>query len=213
MVRTPTGSLRGNHTGNLKSSGFQSLVLVVLLPLTLLGVWRPRATTLLLLTGRRTSTWLKICSVMNFILLISGWWITAWRSLLELTMCLTLLLIWVEWGSSSPTIQLLCTITQWSASTCLRRLGSMGLRGLLSSICSILALTMFSIWYENSAFICLGDVNILMNFSGSENSLISDYSTLCRFFYASSACIYPEFKQLETNVSLKESDAWPAEVS
>lgn len=35
----------------------------------------------------------------------------------------------------------------------------------------------------------------------------------CRFFYASSACIYPEFKQLETtNVSLKESDAWPAEV-
>lgn len=33
-----------------------------------------------------------------------------------------------------------------------------------------------------------------------------------RFFYASSACIYPEFKQLETNVSLKESDAWPAEV-
>jgi hypothetical protein len=35
----------------------------------------------------------------------------------------------------------------------------------------------------------------------------------CRFFYASSACIYPEFKQLETNVSLKESDAWPAEVT
>lgn len=33
-----------------------------------------------------------------------------------------------------------------------------------------------------------------------------------RFFYASSACIYPEFKQLDTNVSLKESDAWPAEV-
>ena len=31
------------------------------------------------------------------------------------------------------------------------------------------------------------------------------------FFYASSACIYPKFKQLETNVSLKESDAWPAE--
>uniref|UniRef100_M8C0C9 GDP-mannose 3,5-epimerase 2 n=1 Tax=Aegilops tauschii TaxID=37682 RepID=M8C0C9_AEGTA len=32
-----------------------------------------------------------------------------------------------------------------------------------------------------------------------------------RFFYASSACIYPEFKQLETVVSLKEADAWPAE--
>nr|DAD24741.1 TPA_asm: hypothetical protein HUJ06_026205 [Nelumbo nucifera] len=31
-----------------------------------------------------------------------------------------------------------------------------------------------------------------------------------RFFYASSVCIYPEFKQLETNVSLKESDAWLA---
>lgn len=35
-----------------------------------------------------------------------------------------------------------------------------------------------------------------------------------RFFYASSACIYPEGKQLETEVEgggLKESDAWPAE--
>ncbi|KAK9992745.1 hypothetical protein SO802_027730 [Lithocarpus litseifolius] len=34
---------------------------------------------------------------------------------------------------------------------------------------------------------------------------------ICTFFNASSACIYPEFKQLETNVSLKESDALPAE--
>ena len=36
-----------------------------------------------------------------------------------------------------------------------------------------------------------------------------------RFFYASSACIYPEFKQLETTVEgggLKEADAWPAQV-
>jgi GDP-D-mannose 3',5'-epimerase len=33
-----------------------------------------------------------------------------------------------------------------------------------------------------------------------------------RFFYASSACIYPNFKQLESeNPGLKESDAWPAE--
>lgn len=33
-----------------------------------------------------------------------------------------------------------------------------------------------------------------------------------RFFYTSSACIYPEGKQLETNVTaLKESDAWPAQ--
>jgi len=38
---------------------------------------------------------------------------------------------------------------------------------------------------------------------------------VCRFFYASSACIYPEHKQLETEVEgggLKESDAWPAQV-
>lgn len=35
-----------------------------------------------------------------------------------------------------------------------------------------------------------------------------------RFFYASSACIYPEFKQLDTQVEgggLKEADAWPAQ--
>ena len=35
-----------------------------------------------------------------------------------------------------------------------------------------------------------------------------------RFFYASSACIYPEGKQLETEIEgggLKESDAWPAQ--
>jgi GDP-D-mannose 3',5'-epimerase len=32
-----------------------------------------------------------------------------------------------------------------------------------------------------------------------------------RLFYSSSACIYPEFKQLETDVvALKEDDAWPA---
>ena len=39
--------------------------------------------------------------------------------------------------------------------------------------------------------------------------------TLRRFFYASSACIYPEGKQLNTTVEgggLKESDAWPAQV-
>ncbi len=35
-----------------------------------------------------------------------------------------------------------------------------------------------------------------------------------RFFYASSACIYPEHKQLGTEVEgggLKEADAWPAQ--
>jgi len=32
-----------------------------------------------------------------------------------------------------------------------------------------------------------------------------------RFFYSSSACIYPEYKQLDTaNPGLKEEDAWPA---
>jgi GDP-D-mannose 3', 5'-epimerase len=31
-----------------------------------------------------------------------------------------------------------------------------------------------------------------------------------RYFFASSACIYPEYKQSKTNVSLKESDAYPA---
>ena len=37
----------------------------------------------------------------------------------------------------------------------------------------------------------------------------------CRFFYASSACIYPEGRQLNTEVEgggLKEEDAWPAQV-
>lgn len=35
--------------------------------------------------------------------------------------------------------------------------------------------------------------------------------TVVRFFYSSSACIYPEHKQLDpSNPGLKESDAWPA---
>jgi GDP-D-mannose 3',5'-epimerase len=37
---------------------------------------------------------------------------------------------------------------------------------------------------------------------------------ITRFFYASSACIYPEHKQLDTKIEgggLKESDAWPAQ--
>lgn len=51
--------------------------------------------------------------------------------------------------------------------------------------------------------------NTMISFNMLEASRISGVK---RFFYASSACIYPEFKQLETNVSLKESDAWPAEV-
>lgn len=41
-----------------------------------------------------------------------------------------------------------------------------------------------------------------------------DPSSARRFFYASSACIYPEHKQVDTDLSagLKESDAWPAQV-
>jgi len=35
--------------------------------------------------------------------------------------------------------------------------------------------------------------------------------TVKRFFYSSSACVYPEHKQLEEHIpGLKESDAWPA---
>ncbi|RZS24259.1 hypothetical protein BHM03_00057312 [Ensete ventricosum] len=52
--------------------------------------------------------------------------------------------------------------------------------------------------------------NTMISFNMLEAARINGVK---RFFYASSACIYPEFKQLETNVSLKESDAWPAEVS
>lgn len=36
---------------------------------------------------------------------------------------------------------------------------------------------------------------------------------VCRFFYTFSVCIYPESKELDTNVILEESDAWPAEIS
>ncbi|GFP86059.1 gdp-mannose 3 5-epimerase 2 [Phtheirospermum japonicum] len=50
--------------------------------------------------------------------------------------------------------------------------------------------------------------NTMISFNMIEAARINGVK---RFFYASSACIYPEFKQLDTNVSLKESDAWPAE--
>ena len=57
-----------------------------------------------------------------------------------------------------------------------------------------------------------------MTISGRKTTLSSLSAWLaltCRFFYASSACIYPENKQLETEVEgggLKEKDAWPAQV-
>ncbi|KAG0568485.1 hypothetical protein M758_6G020100 [Ceratodon purpureus] len=50
--------------------------------------------------------------------------------------------------------------------------------------------------------------NTMISFNMLEAARING---ITRFFYASSACIYPEFKQLETDIaSLKESDAWPA---
>lgn len=53
--------------------------------------------------------------------------------------------------------------------------------------------------------------NTMISFNMMEVSRIEGIK---RFFYASSACIYPENKQLETEVEgggLKEKDAWPAQ--
>ncbi|CAM6107337.1 unnamed protein product [Calypogeia fissa] len=51
--------------------------------------------------------------------------------------------------------------------------------------------------------------NTMISFNMLEAARINGIK---RFFYASSACIYPEYKQLDTAcVSLKEADAWPAE--
>lgn len=47
-----------------------------------------------------------------------------------------------------------------------------------------------------------------------QSSIATQSASACRFFYASSACIYPEGKQLDTTVEgggLKEADAWPAQ--
>ncbi|KAL3687281.1 hypothetical protein R1sor_013590 [Riccia sorocarpa] len=50
--------------------------------------------------------------------------------------------------------------------------------------------------------------NTMISFNMLEAARING---ITRFFYASSACIYPEYKQLDTDcVSLKEKDAWPA---
>mmetsp|Transcript_29775 Transcript_29775/g.95763 ORF Transcript_29775/g.95763 Transcript_29775/m.95763 type:complete len:201 (+) Transcript_29775:326-928(+) len=54
--------------------------------------------------------------------------------------------------------------------------------------------------------------NIMISFNIIEACRVCDVK---RCFYASSACIYPEFAQLETTVEgggLKESVAWPAQV-
>jgi GDP-D-mannose 3',5'-epimerase len=50
--------------------------------------------------------------------------------------------------------------------------------------------------------------NTMISFNMMEAARVNKCS---RFFYASSACVYPEFRQEETdNPGLKESDAWPA---
>lgn len=52
--------------------------------------------------------------------------------------------------------------------------------------------------------------NIMISFNMVEAARRA--GTVKRFFYSSSACIYPEYRQLETaNPGLKESDAWPAQ--
>mmetsp|Transcript_21555 Transcript_21555/g.36993 ORF Transcript_21555/g.36993 Transcript_21555/m.36993 type:complete len:362 (+) Transcript_21555:107-1192(+) len=51
--------------------------------------------------------------------------------------------------------------------------------------------------------------NTMISFNMVEAARINHVK---RFFYSSSACIYPEYKQLDTaNTGLKESDAWPAQ--
>jgi len=50
--------------------------------------------------------------------------------------------------------------------------------------------------------------NTMISFNVMEAARINGAK---RFFYSSSACIYPEFKQLDpSNPGLKEADAWPA---
>lgn len=51
--------------------------------------------------------------------------------------------------------------------------------------------------------------NTMISFNMLEAARIKDIK---RFFYASSACVYPEYKQLDPeNNGLKEADAWPAQ--
>jgi len=51
--------------------------------------------------------------------------------------------------------------------------------------------------------------NTMISFNMVEAARVNKVS---RFFYSSSACIYPEFKQTQDEIlGLKESDAWPAQ--
>lgn len=90
--------------------------------------------------------------------------------------------------------------------------------------------------FDNCAKVCEGAEHVFnlaadmggMGFIQSNHSVIMYNNTMIsfnmleaarranvkRFFYASSACVYPEYKQLDTEVEgggLKEADAWPAE--
>ncbi|TYH07666.1 hypothetical protein ES288_A08G252000v1 [Gossypium darwinii] len=73
---------------------------------------------------------------------------------------------------------------------------------------STLPLIWVAMGFIQSNHLSLCTTNTMISFNMLE---LLESVVVKRFFYASSACIYPEFKQLETNVSLKESDAWPAE--
>eukprot|EP00887_Chlorella_sp_A99_P001495 scaffold8.g1495.t1 len=90
--------------------------------------------------------------------------------------------------------------------------------------------------FDNCARVCAGCDHVFnlaadmggMGFIQSNHSVIMYNNTMisfnmleaarqagvARFFYASSACIYPEYRQLDTDVEgggLKEADAWPAQ--
>jgi len=65
---------------------------------------------------------------------------------------------------------------------------------------------MGTISYNNGAILY---INTMISFNMLEASRINNVK---RFFYSSSACIYPEYKQINyNNVELKEDDAWPAD--
>src|ERR1044071_1662756 len=61
---------------------------------------------------------------------------------------------------------------------------------------------------ENNKAVIVGD-NTLMNLNMIEAARVTGVS---RYLYTSSACVYPGYRQSETNVTpLKESDAYPAD--
>ncbi|MBR72854.1 MAG: NAD-dependent dehydratase [Rhodospirillaceae bacterium] len=72
-----------------------------------------------------------------------------------------------------------------------------------------LAADMGGIGYITSKFAEIARNNVLINSHMLEASRVNEIDT---FFYSSSACIYPTEKQKNTaNISLRESDAYPAD--